>query len=168
MSEKRRIKVKKISYKGVFKVKEVLDTIRDWMKEYSYTPIEAEIKEVAHETGKDIQYKFAPYKKINDYVKYVLKIKATFEECKDMNVKKESGRSTKVQEGSVTVKIEQWLETDYKRRWEGNPVKIFFRTLLDKFMMKNPIDQWTAQMDKESNRLEKLLNSYFNLQVVSK
>ncbi len=123
----------RLDYDGLFDAKEVFKVMQQWATDRGYWLIEKRHGETTKPEGKFIDMEFEPFKKFTDYAKSIIKIRAQFNDVKDVAVERD-GRKVKVQDGKIIIIIDGILETDYEHRWEGKPVFYVLRSIFEKYV----------------------------------
>jgi len=163
MAEVRTVVAKtRIAFEGIFSIKEVRDLIMDWIFAKAYVPIEAKAQQVVKKDSKFFDYRLAPYKKLSDYAKCVVKIVISASNCKDVVVTV-AGKKRKMQEGKVLVVVEGLLETDYESKWE-HPWLYAIRVIAEKYILSPFVSHHEKYVESETNQIISEIRSYFNLQ----
>jgi len=153
----------KISYKGIFSIKELRDIIMDWIFSKAYVPIEGKVQQVVKKDAKFFEYKFAPDKKLSDYAKAVVKIVVSASDCKDV-LAVIAGKKRKMLDGKVIVAVEGLLHTDYESKWEKSGWLYALRIIFEKYVLSPFISHHAKYIENDTNQLVAQIRSYFNLQ----
>ena len=161
----------KLDYSGLMDAKEIFKLINRWLSERHFQKKEDKCHEQNLPEGKSIEYEISHWKKITDYVKYIYKIKAWFQDIKKVEVK-QGNKKVKVDQGRVLIYFDGYIEHDYEHRWDDRPFFIFLRTMYDKFIYKIYTERFeqrlTHDMHNLYNEIEKFLNTYHYYKVISK
>lgn len=152
----------KIAFEGIFSIKELRDLVMDWIFAKAYVPIESKAQQVVKKDAKFFEYKLAPYKKLSDYAKCVVKIVISASNCKDVVVTV-AGKKRKMQEGKVLVMVEGLLETDYEAKWEV-PWLYAIRVIAEKYIIAPFISHHSSYVASETGQVISQIRGYFNLQ----
>lgn len=153
----------RLSYSGIFDIKEIMKIIKDWAKDKAYFMIESSHTESVKEDGKYADIKLEPFKKLTDYAKSKVKIRITVDQAKDRVVDID-GKKVKMYEGRVGFLFDGILETDYEARWEGKPVFYFLRTIFEKYVYAPFISKFEQTVKNDVDFLKTQLKSYLNMQ----
>jgi hypothetical protein len=105
---------------------------------------------------------FEPFKKYTDYSKSVIKIKAQFQDVKDIVIERD-GRKVKMQEGKVIMIFDGILETDYEGRWEGKPGFFVLRTIFEKYVYTPFISGFERGVKEDVMALKNNVKAFLNL-----
>ena len=79
-----------VSYHGLFNMKELYRMIDFFFMEKGYTKHETIVKEDDGERGKKMFLSTEPYRKISDYVKYVIRLEIESRDVKTVEVEKDN------------------------------------------------------------------------------
>lgn len=161
----------KLEYSGLFDVQEFFKVVAAWLFERSYEKLTSRDEELMTPTGKFIEWEIRPWKKISDYQRFIIKIRALMYDLKKVNVVRNK-RKVRLTQGRILLYFDGYLENDYEHRWDESPLLIFFRTLYDKFIYKAYTERFeqrlTFDVHQLYNHLEKFFNMYKHYRVVTK
>jgi len=152
----------RLDYQGLFDAKGVLHVMNDWCRDKGYWLIEKRHGESTKPEGKYIDMEFEPYKKFTDYAKSIVKIRAQFNEVKDVVVDKD-GKKVKLQEGKIIILLDGILETDHEHRWEGKPLFYVLRTIFDKYVYTPFVSGFERGVKDDTMTLKNNLKAFLNL-----
>jgi len=152
-----------INFEGLFDAKGVLDVMDQWVKDKGYfILIEVRHGEATKPEGKYIDMEFAPFKKFTDYAKSIVKIRAQFNEVKDVVIERD-GKKVKLQDGKIVIILDGILETDYEHHWEGKPIFFVLRTLFEKYVYTPYVSGFERGVKEDCDILKNNLKAYLNL-----
>jgi hypothetical protein len=151
-----------ISYKGLFSVKELYRMIDFWFMEKGYTKHELRVDEDVSENGKKIYMCKDPYRKISDYIKYVIRTEIECDNVIEVDVEKD-GRTVRMNQGECAIFITGYLTTDYEKKWEKNALFYFIRGLFDKYVWKHHNYRGESGLIDECNHLATQVKAFLNL-----
>lgn len=152
----------RLDYDGVFDAKEVLRVMQQWATDKGYWLIEKKHGEATKPEGKYIDMDFEPFKKFTDYAKSIIKIRAQFNDVKDVVIERD-GRKHKMQEGKIVIVLDGILETDYEGRWESKPIFYFLRTVFEKYVYTPFISGFERGVKEDVLSLKHNLKAFLNL-----
>lgn len=152
----------RLSYKGLFDMKELYRLIDTFFHDKGYEKRETRNKEFVSPEGKYLELWLEPYKKITDYAMVVLRLQIIVENLREVVVEKEQHKK-KMHKGEVLIIIDGFLVTDYENRWEGKPEYVFIRTLFDKFIYRRHTQEFEGVLIDESEELKSSIKSFLNL-----
>lgn len=162
MVEKKEIIKKQVSYEGLFDVKDLYKTIKDWGIKNGYDLEEAEHAEVVQDARKEIKFVLFCEKKISDYVKLKIEFHTKMEKIQEVTVKQEKGE-LKLNKGSVSVTTKGIFITDYDNKWVKSAIHIMMKAIHDKFINKAKIDMFESQLIKEVDEGTYEVSNFLNL-----
>ncbi len=151
-----------VSYEGLFEPKELFRIIQKWLKENHHDFVEKEAFEKAIDNKRFVKYSLESFKKINDYAKFIIKLKITLSNLEDVVVEHEN-QKLPMCKGKVSVSLTGILESDYENRWETKPVYFFLRTVFNKFIFKTEMSYLKNRLKGEINGLKFEIKSFLNL-----
>lgn len=152
----------RLKYEGLFDVTQLYTMINEWFREKGYDKKERKNVESVLPTGKYIELEIEPWKKITDYAKFVIKLRIVMNDVKEVEVVRD-GSKVKLNQGSVQIVFDGFLETDYEGRWEQKPTFFFLRTLFDKFVFKPYTERFKEKLIDEVNQLYSNVKGFLNL-----
>lgn len=157
------VEKEKITFEGLFSLKDVIKLIEDWQSSKRYVPFERKAVESVRSHGKFIEYWFQPYRKPSDYVKYVIWIRLLGSDLKEKEVERD-GHKLVLVEGKIQIIIDAFLETDWEKRWENKPLFYFLRSVWDKFIYAPFLSGSRQGVKDDAMHLKAQLKSYLNMQ----
>ncbi len=152
----------RLSYSGVFAIKEVIKVINDWAADKAYFMVELSHIESVKEDGKYADIKLEPFKKLSDYAKSIVKIRITIDGAKDTIVEID-GKKKKLYDGTIKFLFDGILETDYESRWEQKPIFYILRTIFEKYVYAPFISKFEKKVAGDVKDLKTNLKSFLNL-----
>jgi len=152
----------RLEYHGVFDAKEVIRVMDQWAKDKGYWLIEKRHGETTKPEGKLIDLDYEPFKKLTDYAKSIVKIRAQFQNVKDVVIERD-GKKVKLQEGKIIIIFDGILETDYEHRWESKPVFYVLRTFFEKYVYTPFISGFEKGIKEDTMTLKNNLKAFLNL-----
>ena len=72
--------------------------------------------------------------------------------------------SNNIVAGSMNIKFESLLETDYEDKWEGNPLFKFIRSLFDKFGKESTRSSYENEIKEATYDLYNKVKSFLSLE----
>ena len=152
----------RLDFQGVFDMKDLFKVMQQWATDKGYWLIEKKHGETTKPEGKLIDMDFEPFKKYTDYSKSIIKIRAQFQDVKDIVVERD-GRKVKLQEGKVVMIFDGILETDYEGRWEGKPGFFVLRTIFEKYVYTPFISGFERGVKEDVMALKNNVKAFLNL-----
>ena len=151
-----------LEYDGLFSARELYMLIDKFFKDHMYDKREVSNMEKVEAHGKFIEIEFQPYRKMSDYVKFIIRIKLSMRDVKEVEIEKD-GHKLKVNKGKVRFIFDGFLETDYEGRWEGKPMYVFVRTVFNKFVYKVYTARFEEMLTQDVDTLYNEIKAFLNL-----
>lgn len=152
----------RMEYVGLFDAKEVFRVMQQWASDKGYWLIEKKHGETIKPEGKWIDMEFEPFKKFTDYSKSIIKIRAQFQDVKDVVVERD-GHKVKLQDGKIVMAFDGILETDYEGRWESKPIFYVLRTIFEKYVYTPFVSGFERGVKEDLMALKNNLKAFLNL-----
>ena len=152
----------KLTYDGLFDMKELIAVIRQWGSDAGYWVIDSSQNESARPEGKYVTLDWIIFKKFTDYAKSLLKMNIQFQGVKDVIIERE-GKKVKVQEGKIFISFDVILETDYEARWEVKPLFYVLRVIFEKYVYSPYMSKFERQIRDDYGMLKNSMKTYLNL-----
>jgi len=152
----------KVTYDGLFSLKDVYKLINDWTADKGYVPVETKASESVTKKGKHVELVLEPFKSLTDYAKSAVKIHISALDLTEVEVKKDN-KKKKLNKGKLTVTFNAWLETDIEARWEAQPIFYFIRTVFEKYIYTPYLSGFTSEIKEDVNMLKDNLKAHLNL-----
>ena len=161
----------KIEYSGPFNATDLLRMIENFLFERGFDKKQEKDFEQNTSNGKFIEWQIAPWKKITDYVRYIVKVRVLGYDIIKSDAMN-NGKKTKIDNGRVIIIIDGFMEQDYDSKWDELPILMFIRVIYDYFIHKAYTERFEQRLVHDVNHLydniEKFLNLYKNYSVISK
>ena len=152
----------RLNYDGLFNAKDLFAVMQAWATDRGYWLIEKKHGEAIKPEGKYVDMDFEPFKKFTDYAKSVVKIRAQFQEVKDVVIERD-GKKMKMQEGKIFFIFDGVLETDYEHYWETKPIFYLLRTVFEKYVYSPFISGFERGVKEDTMALKNQIKSFLNL-----
>lgn len=163
MGEKRPIIDKeRITYEGLFSLKEVMGVIKSWISDKGYFPLEKKHTESIKTEGKHVEIELAPFKKVTDYAKNAVIIKILCTDLKEVTVEID-GKKKKLNQGKLQIILDAFLETDYEGRWEQKAIFYVLRTIFEKYVYTPFLSGFETNLRADVDVLRTNIKGYLNL-----
>lgn len=118
-----------IRYKGIIDWGGLYQLIRRWFADHKYTYIESRYKDkVASPFGNEVEIKATPFRRVNEFIKYTVKIETKLWDFKEFETTI-NGEKKHVTDGRMFIKIEAAVEFDYNKRFKTKFEKKLFKWL---------------------------------------
>ena len=151
-----------LSYDGLLNINELYMLIDKFFKDHMYDKRETQNMEKIEPKGKYIEIELQPYRKMTDYVKFIIRIRINMFDVKEVEIEKD-GQKIRMNNARVNMVFDGFLETDYEGRWEGKPTYVFIRTVFDKFIYKIYTERFEKQLSEDVHNLHAQIKSFLNL-----
>jgi len=156
------VEQQRVTYEGLFSMAELLRLIEDWQATKGYMTVEKKAIESVKEDGKYIEYWFAPFKKITDYVKFEVWIRILGSGLKEKEVIID-GKKQMLVEGKIQLVFDSYIETDWENRWETKPIFYFVRTIWDKYVYKPFLSGFRQDLHEDTMQIINQVKAFLNL-----
>lgn len=151
-----------LSYEGLFSATELYMMIDCFFRDHMYDKRETQNMEKVGPHGKYIELELQPYRKMSDYVRFVVRIRLKMFNVTEVEIEKD-GHKVKLNKGKIDIVFDGFLETDYEGRWESKPSYVFIRTVFDKFIYKIYTEKFEGQLTEDVNTIYNQLKAFLNL-----
>ena len=152
----------KIKQKGVFNLEELYLLLYKWFELYGYDFQEEEYRDIEKGPGeKNLEIRWYAEKKIDDYIKFVIKVSMMVVGMKEVEIEEE-GVKRKTNTGTVEFRFDSYLFKDYEDRWEGGVMK-FFREVYDKYIIKGRIESLEGELQEQLYKFIDEIKSFLNM-----
>ncbi|MBW3003978.1 hypothetical protein KY328_05825 [Candidatus Woesearchaeota archaeon] len=151
-----------LEYNGLFDTNELYRLIDGYLSEKKYDKFEKRNIEQVTPSGKHIELELNPWKTVTDYTKLWMKITILMTNVKEVEVEKD-GIKIKLNQGNVHIVFDGYVETDKENKWEGTPLFTFFRTIVDKYVIKRYVQSWENEITEDIMLLHSQIKGLLNL-----
>ena len=152
----------KIDYSGPVNVSDLLRMIENFVFERGFDKKQDKDFEQNTSNGKSLEWQISPWKKITDYVRYIIKVRVLgYDILKADSVV--DGKKTKIDNGRLIIVIDGFMEYDYDSRWDERPFLLFLRTVYDYFVFKAYTERFEQRLVHDVNHLHDNIEKFFNL-----
>lgn len=152
----------KIDYSGPFNASELLHMIENFVFERGFDKRQDKDYENNTERGKSIEWQISPWKKITDYVRYIIKVRVLGYDIVKTDVVS-NGEKTKLDKGRAIIVIDGFIEYDYDSYWDEKPFLHFLRTIYDYFVFKAYTERFEQVLVHDINSLYHQIEKFFNM-----
>src|SRR3989344_7969378 len=161
----------KIDYSGPLDLKEFFRMIDHFIWERGFDKRQDKDFELNNASGKSIEWQIAHWKKITDYIRYIIKVRVIGYDFQKSDAMVD-GKKKKIDNGRLIIVIDGFMEFDYESYWDEKPFLHFVRTLFDYYFFKPYTERFEQRLTHDINHLhdtiEKFLNMYMHYSVISK
>ena len=151
----------KVKQTGVFSLDELYQLLYRWFELYGYDFQEEEYRDIDKGGKKNLEIRWYAEKKIDDYIKYVIKVSMMVLGMEDVEVEEE-GVKRKTSKGTVEFRFDAFLLKDYEGAWEGGIMK-FLREVYDKFVIKGRIESLEGELQGELYKFMDEVKAFLNM-----
>lgn len=122
-----------IKHTGKFDLKKLYKLGPAWFEEhkYDFTEKEHTVKEIS--TGQQNVFTWITERKLNDFFKLHIDTRFFMNEI----IKNKDGTVN----GSLIIRVMPWLEMDWQKKWQGNPMSKFLFYVYTNYVIKREIKQ---------------------------
>ena len=163
MSEKDPLFKTKVKHTGLFDFKETYRILYEWLIDQNYDINEKTYKEVVQPgNAKEIEVDWEAYRKISDYFRFIIKAKWHMIGMTSIEVEVD-GVKQKMNKGQFELEVSCILEKDYEDRWTANPFFKFLRTLYDRYLIRERVEQYEGKLIGEMEEFVAQCKSFLAL-----
>lgn len=148
-----------ISKSAQFNMIDLYRTLKAWFDLHGYNFYEREYDDLIKGDKKSVKIKWEGQKYVDNYVRYMINLSISLKNYKLIETKQ-----GKITEGSLSIKYEAALETDYEEKWENNPVMKFTRGVFDKFIATGRRERYEKEVIEDTHDIFNRTKSFLNLQ----
>ncbi len=163
MRERRLVTKKSCSYNGIIDLNNMKKVIKDWCRSNNCKIDNSRTEERIHEDKKEILFETTIRREVADWMNVVLLLGIDFRNMQIVEVEID-GVKKEMWKVDASVGIKSIIESDSEEKWVGQPVLLFARHLIDKFIAKSE----PAKAEKNAKRLAGSLldeiRAYMNLE----
>ncbi len=152
----------RLTYEGLFDVKELYNLIDTFFEDRNYDKREIRNIEVVKEDGKYVEIELEPWKKYTDYYRNIIHIRIIMSNIKEVEIEKDK-QKIKVNQGKVQFIFDGYIETDYENRWESKPLFFFIRTIFNKNIYRPFTMGYHASVRNDVNALYQQIKAFLNV-----
>ena len=152
----------KIEYRGPFDANDLFRHIDVFTFEKGFDKRQDKDIEINTQNGKFIEWQVSPWKKITDYIRYIIKVRVIVHDLVKIDAVTDRKKS-KIDSGKVLIVIDAFMEFDYDSYWDGKPMLFFLRTIYDYFVFKAYTERFEQRLAHDVNHLHDTLERFFNM-----
>lgn len=164
MAEKETIYSSKIKYEGLFPFADFYRFLYEYLNEELGLDLKEEqyIERIKGDS-KNIDFVWVGTKKVTDYFKYHIKVKARIIGMTKIEVTQD-GVKKKMEKGSIELKMSSTLIRDYQGKFEQNAFKKFLRGIYEKWVIPSRVSQYEDKLASDSDSFLAQVKSYLDLE----
>jgi len=149
-----------ITKEATFEIDKLYEFMRDWFNRKNYDFYEKDYGEKLKAEGfKDNKIKWKTERKVDDYIKFTIKVTIKCSDIKEVRLKK-----CIACKGKLTISLKSELQVDYDDRWKSPSFLKFTRGIFDKFIMKDRYVRYNTELKDETYDLFNQIKAFLNLQ----
>ena len=152
----------KIEYSGPFDANDLFRMIDNFVFERGFDKRQDKDFEQNTANGKFLEWQVTPWKKITDYIKYIIKVRVLGYEIVKVDAVTDKKKS-KVDKGRLIIVIDGFMEYDYDNYWDDKPFLFFLRTVYDYFVFKAYTERFEQRLVHDINHLEQNIEKFLNI-----
>jgi len=131
----------KLKNAGLFDFKELYKFAFNFLRDNKeYLMMEKTYSEKVTGDTKEIEIKWEGFRKVSDYFKLIIKPEWRIIGFSTVDAERE-GKKVKTNKGEIEINLKGILERDYENRWETTAFLKFLRSIYDKYIIKNRINE---------------------------
>ena len=159
----------RIEYSGLFSMKEVFRLLDKYFRQKGYDKKIVFDEEYMTPTGKYVHEKITPYKKVDDYIRAMMRIWIYAHDVVEVE-RTVDGNKVTTNQGKLTMIFDSQMMTDYRDNWvvgdkSGNPRAIYFlvQTIMEKYFYRKRLAHWEGVLRHTLIGAKTEIASYLNL-----
>ena len=149
-----------IKHRGYFNYDNVPKAVSGFLKGRLYDYKETKIVYKPDERALEIESD----KKVNEHVKFEIKVSISARDLKDVDLIKDGKKST-TQEGFIFVKITSKMNVEWMKRHEKAPFLQKIQAIFYRHVLKSSIGEWDGMITHDVLDLTRLLRTTMELEV---
>ncbi|HJZ18480.1 MAG TPA: hypothetical protein VJ208_00030 [Candidatus Nanoarchaeia archaeon] len=164
MVEKETVFSSKIRYNGFFSFSDFYNFCHSWLTEETGLDIaETKYSEKLSGETKNIEVKWAGFKKLTDYFKFETEINFKIDGLAKVEVN-QGGIKVQTNKGSVEIKIKGVLARDYQGKFETTAFKKFLRSIYEKWVIPARIEEYQGKVAGDCDEFLNQAKAYLDLE----
>jgi len=152
----------KMDYEGPFDYNDLVTLIQRFIFERGFDSKLEKDFEQNTPAGKQMEWQDAHWKRITDYMKYIIRVRILVSNYTKVDAVKDN-KKVKVGNGKVIIFFDGIMELDYFGKWDSRPIFLFLRVLFDKFIYRHYTERFEQRLAYDMNHLYHTVESFFNL-----
>lgn len=148
MVQKKEVYKEKLKQTGYWNYKEIYDMAFNWIKERNYLLRENLYNEKLQANGKEVIIKWTAIRKVTDYFMFEIVLEWHILGMKDAEVEID-GKKVKTNKGEVEIVFKANIVKDYEKRWEDKPLWKFLRSVYEKYVIRETVDEYEDDLEDE-------------------
>jgi cytochrome P450 len=162
MAQKKQVYKEKLKQTGYWKYKDIYDELFHWLKDHNYKIFEELYNEKLLSNGKEVIIKWRAERKITDYFKFQQMLEWHILGMKDAEIEVD-GKKVSTQKGEVEIIFKANLIKDYEKRWEDKPFWKFLRSVYEKYVVRETVDEYEDDVEDEAKEMISEFKAFLNI-----
>ncbi len=162
MVETRQIASVTLKQKSIFDMGDYYKFLYQLITSLGYIVNEDDYSQKDTPSGKEIEFHWTCEMEVDDYTKFKIWIECKVRGLQDVQVVRE-GIKEKKNKGEVELTIKGHILTDYKDRWEKNPVLKFLKGFYDRYLYKPTFEGYIEKIWENVYLIENEVKAFFEL-----
>lgn len=150
-----------VNYEGIFNYQDLMAFIENFFKRKGYQKCVMNHEEKVKESGRTVSLRLRPFKQVKSN-KLEVQVWLNISELTDV-IKKVDGRNINLNKGKVNIKIDCFVLTDMRGKWEARAEYTFIRTIFDKFLFRSKSKDYEGMAKADATELQNEIRSFLNL-----
>ena len=144
------------SYKGLYNM------TFNWLKDHNYKVQEEKYEEKLVANGKEIIIKWVAKKKVTDYFMFHIQLDWHILGMTDAEVEID-GKKVKTNKGGAKITFRGIIIKDYESRWEDRPFWKLLRSIYEKYVIREAIDEYEDDVEDDVKEMIKDTKAFLRI-----
>jgi len=151
-----------IEYSGPFELRELYMLIDTFFKENHYDKNEIKHYEKKTEEERYLELILEPFKTVSEYIKLNINMEIFVRNIKDIEIERKGKKKT-LQQADISLRFRSFVLKDYEGIWGRNPFYSFARSMVDKFIYKMHVGEFSDELVNDTRILQNNIKAFLNL-----
>ena len=162
MAQKKDVYKATLKQVGYWSYKELYNMTFNWLKDHDYDVQEDKYEDKSSADGKEIIIRWIGKKKVTDYFKYHIQLDWHILRMNDAEVEVD-GKKIKMNKGEVKIEFKGTLIKDYEKRWQDKPVHKFLRSMYEKYIIREAIEEYENDLKDDTKEMIKDTKAFLRI-----
>ena len=162
MAQKKEVYKEKLKQTGYWKYDEVYAMLFEWFRDKNYKIKEDLYNEKLLSNGKEVIIKWRAERKVTDYFKFQIMLDWHILGMKDAEVEID-GKKVSTNKGEVEIVFKANIIKDYEKRWEDKPFWKFMRSVYEKYVIRETVDEFEDDLKDDVREVIKDLKGFLRI-----
>ncbi|MBS3127782.1 hypothetical protein J4410_01435 [Candidatus Woesearchaeota archaeon] len=155
----------RIKNTGIFNVDGLFHMMRDYLISQDFEFHEVSVKhKVPSSAGWEEEYEWRATKKINEYIKFEVKVFMHLYNIREIEVVKEGKKQT-LHQGSIEIWLRPTVIMDYEQRFAGNAFLIALQDWFHEYVWKHELDDiWEDEVYYRCLKFHRAIKEYLDFE----